>query len=191
MLGYFLASVNNKINVLVTVEILPDSINDIGRNDIVNPQTAKYGGSNLKIIEIVDEVINNYTCFQFKYNKNIYKLNDIITYKFYLTKSTAISADIPHSKFTGKITHWYPTGAINNINYYVNGLKDGLCNEFWSSGKIKLMIEYKKGCIVNTYKKYNEEGKICEIGSYTNGKLNYRKKFKDEDMYFITDSEFL
>jgi antitoxin component YwqK of YwqJK toxin-antitoxin module len=191
MLGYFLASINNKINVLVTVEILSNSFNDIHRTNIINSETAVYVGDNLKIIKIVDEVKNEYEYFKVKYDKNNYKLNDIITYKFYLTKSRAVGSHIPHQKFTGKITKWYPTGVIEKITSYVDGWKDGSCNEFWSSGKIKLIIEYKKGCINNTYKKFNEEGKICEIGSYTNGKLNYRKRFKDEDMYFITDSEFL
>lgn len=173
MLVYFLALIKKKIDVLVTAELLPESKNNINREDIANSNFALYRGNMLKIVKIVDKFSNDYTCFQFPYNNNQYNINDVInfTITFYLTKERAIRANIPHSKFTGKITKWYENGTIAKIINFKNGWRNGHFLENWPNGKIKIISEYVKGNINGELKKMDSEGNLCELISYLNGKI--------------------
>lgn len=173
MLVYFLALIKKKIDVMVTAELLPESKNDIKRENIANSNYALYRGNMLKIVKIVDKFSNNYTCFQFPYNKNQYNLNDIInfTISFYLTKERAIGANIPYSKFTGKITKWYDNGTIAKIINFKNGWKDGNYLENWPNGKIKIISEYIKGNINGEFREWDSEGNLSKSISYLNGKI--------------------
>ena len=197
MLVYFLGLIENKINVIVSAEILLGSTNDITRHDIVNSDYALYNGNMLKIVKIMDEFLNNYTCFHFPYSKIRYNLNGVIyhTIPFYLTKNRAIGANIPHSKFTGQITKWFADGMIEKVINFKNGWKHGHYLENWPNGKIKITSEYVKGNINGEFKKCNKEGKICELIYYINGKIitnnspikNNKKKVEEVEVEEVTE----
>lgn len=173
MLVYFLALIKKKIDVMVTAELLPESKNDINRENIENSNYALYRGNMLKIVKIVDKFSNDYICFQLPYNKNQYNINDVINFTiiFYLTKERAIGANIPYSKFTGQITKWHENGTISKIINYKNGWKDGHYLENWPNGKIKIISEYIKGNINGEFRHWDSEGNLSESISYVNGKI--------------------
>jgi len=186
MLVYFLGLIENKIDVMVSAELLPESVNDIDRNNITNSDYASYKGNMLKIVKIIDEFLNEYNCFHFPYTKTRHNLNSVINFpiSFYLTKNRAIGSNIPDSKFTGKISKWYPDGEIHKIINFKNGWKEGYYQENWPNGKTKLVSEYVRGNFHGEVKKWSQQGKLYETVLYSNGKVvayNFLAEEEDEE----------
>jgi hypothetical protein len=194
MYGYFLGIINNT-DVLVTVDILQNSITDINRDDIIDAKFAIYHGNNLKIIKIIDELCNEYSCFHFLHLKKLYSLNEIINHsvQFFLSKERTIRGKKIHSKYTGKIIKWYDNGNVHKIMNFKNGWKDGYCQENWSNGKQKFICEYKRGEVNGIKKLYDEQGNLIEIMYFVNG--IYENIIKNDNITdkipTIFDNEFL
>lgn len=194
MLGYFLGSIN-KIDVLVIVEILPNSINDMNRDDIINPLYATYHGNNLKIIKIIDIYCNEYQCFRLCYSKKMYILDEVINHHvtFFISKERAINEDIPHSKYTGKIIKWFDNGEIKKVMNFKNGWKDGYYQENWANGKSKVICEFINGILHGKKKSWNKDGELIEISYFIDNKCTKTIKIdkNTDNIPIIYDNEFL
>lgn len=79
---------------------------------------------------------------------------------------------------TGVIKEYYPGGAIEEVNTYLNGVKHGVCVSYYLDGTIKTKINYKLGKVseviqasdpVHNQKDYNT---LHPKTNYTNNKNN-------------------
>ena len=52
---------SHNIHVLVTIEIPPDAITNLGRGGLIDPLFATYETNIFKIIQIIDEQLNKYS----------------------------------------------------------------------------------------------------------------------------------
>lgn len=65
-----------------------------------------------------------------------------------------------NDKQTGKTTVYYENGKLKEVQYYINGLKSGGDTIFYESGKIQYVSEFKEEKKNGYLRKWDEEGNI-------------------------------
>ncbi len=72
-------------------------------------------------------------------------------------------------KIDGKSKVFYPEGGISEMTTYINGLKDGLWEQYFSDGVIKLRGTYKAGEKQGRLQLFFPSGQVRLSGLYNNG----------------------
>ncbi|MBS1635170.1 MAG: hypothetical protein JST26_04550 [Bacteroidetes bacterium] len=89
-----------------------------------------------------------------------------------------------------KVVEKYPNGKVLSEINYKDSLKDGISKYYFESGKIQLIVEYKKGELAGTIKEFYETGaKFMEIDAKTlqakiysqDGISYYKGKYENTD----------
>lgn len=163
MIGYLLGIANKK-TVLVTIEFNEKKSN-INKNDVIDKDNASYLSSNYKIIEIVDEYLNNYASVdlriilneKFTETQNLI-LNELYEKKLifmYLNKQRALQdLYLFDSKCTGIFKQYLINGQIYGIISLKNGNLNGV-NKIYENGILVKECNYKNNQEIGLCKKYN------------------------------------
>lgn len=177
MFGYLLGIVNKKA-VLVKIDFNEKKSN-INRAGIINKNTASYLSSNYKIVEIVDEFLNNYMCVdleiilneKFTTQENL-KINESYDKKpifFYLNKKRALeNIYLINPKSTGIFKQYLLNGNLNGEISLKNGYLNGI-SKIYDNGILAEECEYKRNNRNGFYIKYDKNKNIIETTKWNNG----------------------
>ena len=154
----------HNINVLVTVEIAPDTTTDLERDDIIDPLNASYLTNTIKLTNIIDEQLNKYSICTI--NGDEHKIGDVLwdEYRFYLSKKRAIHAMYSYNH-VGLITHYYDNGQKEEEYFLTVKRKKHGNYKYWTEkGNLIQDINYLNGHLDGEYKEWedNEEEQIKE-----------------------------
>lgn len=91
---------------------------------------------------------------------------------------------------TGKwVSHWKETGKIANIQYYVDGKKNGICTYYDVNGRLQNEIEYLNDSLHGIFKFYSPTGQK-EVSEFKYGEkegitryYNYKGQLTEEYEY--------
>ncbi len=167
IIGYMngLTGPTNNINVLITIEILPDAITDIERDDIIDTLNARYTTDTIKLIKIIDEQLNEYcicTINGYEHKVEIvYKIGDMFifnefeSYNFYFSKKRTIYGIYKYNN-VGFITTYYDNGQKEE-EYFLTAKRDRHGNsKYWTKrGDLILDINYSNSSLDGEYKKWH------------------------------------
>lgn len=78
-------------------------------------------------------------------------------------------------------TIWNENGKISVQNVFKDGLKSGICKEYYSTGNIKVEQNYLAGIKEGSYKSYFNNGTIYNDGTFKNDELSGDLKFYSEN----------
>ena len=154
---------DNKIPVLLTLEIPQSANTNLDREGIVDKNNAEYNTDEFKIISIVDEDLNEYCIcsfddfYDYELNKSYHE-----TSNFHLNKKIVIMT----------INDIYRTKEGVILRYYENGQKE---EEFYLN---------KKGKKDGKYTSWDLEGFICEEKHFLNNRLD--GEYKDYEEGILT-----
>ena len=178
-------------NSIVTLEPLPNTINNESRNDVANSLHAKFRCNRAKVISIInptdgktmEEDISIYDedfiyktgkivcCPDFD-DKDINKVcSDGIHY--FKTKETAVSWFYQNTNYSfqnGKRIGWYENGSKQYERSYKKGKRDGTWTWWYESGSKESEGSYKDGKEDGTWTWWYESGSKESEGSYKDGK---------------------
>ena len=73
-----------------------------------------------------------------------------------------------------------------SVEYYIDGLADGVSKKWYANGRLDELHKYKKGEYVGIWKEWYENGKIYSITNYEkcedqNGRLLCPQQYWDVD----------
>ncbi len=74
-------------------------------------------------------------------------------------------------------TIWHENGKLSVENFFKDGLKSGVCKEYYPTGNIKTEQAYVEGIEEGMYKSYFNNGKLYNDGKFKNGELTGDLKF--------------
>ncbi len=179
-------------NSIVTLELLPDSITNEGRNGIIDSNCAKFRTNKAKIISILNyftESDMDDDCSVY-YPNFIYTIGNVITSEFdtvldhicstgihyFKTREAAISwcrdyQDTINQSLNlmdEKIRGYYDNGQKKYEENYKDGKKEGKQEEWYFNGQKRHELYYKNGLCDKKQK-----------GWYFNGRKEYELNYKD------------
>lgn len=74
-------------------------------------------------------------------------------------------------------TIWHENGKLSVENFFKDGLKSGVCKEYYPTGNLKTEQAYVEGIEEGMYKSYFNNGKLYNDGKFKNGELTGDLKF--------------
>jgi antitoxin component YwqK of YwqJK toxin-antitoxin module len=105
--------------------------------------------------------------------------NGITTTKEKATFYNILSAD---KKGNQRVITYYFSGNKALESYLTNGKKEGKSIEFYATGEVKTLGDFKVGLKDGLWKTYYENGKIREKGKYAKGeKIGIWKTYYEKD----------
>jgi antitoxin component YwqK of YwqJK toxin-antitoxin module len=72
-------------------------------------------------------------------------------------------------KIEGNSKVFYPEGGVSEVTNYINGIKDGLWEQYFSDGTIKLRGKFKAGEKHERFQLFYPSGQLRVSGQYNNG----------------------
>ena len=161
MVNYYKACTNS----IVTLEPLPDTINNEKRKEVCDVLHAKFRCNRVKVISIINPITNeDMDKDRSIYDENfIYKTGKIVNcpdfnkninkicgrgIHYFKTKETAVSwfYQLTNNKFPdGKMTEWYENGNKAYEKSYKNGNEDGTWTAWYKNGNKRYEESYKNG----------------------------------------------
>lgn len=90
--------------------------------------------------------------------------NGALTERFSLKKGT----EIKHGKYEA----FFPSGAIMEESYYMEGQLHGPRKVFFENGQVDYLENYDKGKFQGEYLKYNEKGQLIQQGQYVEDSMS-------------------
>ena len=157
------------------------------RQDIADPQHAKYRTSKAKVlkifkngkcgIRIIKQMNGLYNpSFMYIAGKEIYvsdydeDVNNVCSrgIHYFKTPYQAKMWELNDDNYTGKYIEWYDNGNIQEEGEYKNGKKEGKWTWWWADGNKKEEGEYKNG---------EDNGKWT--GWYDDDNKMYEREYKD------------
>ena len=135
MYGYKKAQ-NGNTYVIITLFIPSDSLTNLNRNNISNPNFASYRCSKAKVINIEDENGYKYnqahSCFCGKFNKLKYTTKKFV--------ETSFDSNLENERSSG--IHFFLTEKVAN-NYFSSKPENGVKYTYWENGSIYTIYNYK------------------------------------------------
>ncbi len=74
-------------------------------------------------------------------------------------------------------TIWYENGKLSVENFFKDGLKSGVCKDYYPTGNLKAEQTYLKGVEEGMYRSYFNNGKLYNDGMFKDGELTGDLKF--------------
>jgi antitoxin component YwqK of YwqJK toxin-antitoxin module len=185
MFGWLLGTVNKKI-LLAKIEF-NDKKSNIHKENIINKDDATYITTEFKIIEIVDEYLNNYISININvmdvinsmYEKLNFKINELyerMSIFFYLDKHRALhDIYLFNNKSTGIFKQYLEDGSLQNELSFKKGIIDGICKNYLN-GELIEESEYKRDIKNGLCKKYYDNGNVIEYTLWKNGLMVNQQK---------------
>ena len=178
MIGWLLGTVDKKV-LLAKIEF-NDKKSNINKENIINKENATYITTNFKIIELIDEYLNNYISININvidiinsmYEKFNFKVNELyeqMSIFFYLDKHRALQdIYLYNNKSTGIFKQYLPNGSLQNELSIKRGIIDGICKNYLN-GELVEECEYKRDIKNGLCKKYYDDGNVIEYTLWKNG----------------------
>lgn len=89
----------------------------------------------------------------------------------------------------GKHVFFKPNGDTTKLEYYKNGLLDGVRKQYFKGSKVFKEISYSAGLMDGPFKMYNNQGVIIEESNYkANKKHGIQKYFYDDGVLLRTEN---
>ena len=194
IIGYFLAKSGHykNIEVLVEIEIPPDAMTNINREDIFDKLNAEYQTNKYIVKKIYDINLNEYSIFFLNYYSSAIKLGELVfvnntesdsdtdedkelKLKFYISKHIAIG----FIRIKDGICILYHKNGRKSIEYTrKNGIKNGKYYEWFNNGQIYHELCYLNDLLDGECKSYDENGKLEEHNLYHNDKIIEKLDFE-------------
>jgi len=179
MFGWLIGTANRKI---LLVKILLNSKKVKVQGDILfDKNNATYYTNEFKIIEIIDEYLNNYVSVDINIiinekmceTKN-FKLNEFYENNglfFYINKQRALhNIYLINNNSTGIFNQYSPSGNLQGEISIVNGKLNGTYRNYYN-GELIEECEYKNDIKNGLCKIYKNNGTIIEFSMWKNGLL--------------------
>ncbi len=149
-------------NSIVTLQLLPDSVTNESRENIHDPNHAKFRTDEAKVIDIVNPLTNESLSQDVSlYDPHfIYKKGEIISTYFdrkpdivcgdgihyFKTYEAALSWYVREKniKLDGSWRNWDEGGQLKYEKTYKNGKEDGTCRRWYNSGQMASEWTYKR-----------------------------------------------
>nr|QBK91588.1 MAG: hypothetical protein LCPAC302_02080 [Pithovirus LCPAC302] len=177
-------------NSIVILELLPDSINNESRKDVLNPSYAGFRTNKAKVISLVHPITNK----EIKQDISIYSSNfvykiDMIVQEpdFNLEELNYASSEGIHyfktyeaaiswwyrknEKFplNGVVTYWYLENGTKQLEkHYKDGKTNGIYTQYWPNGNKMCEMNFKEGRKDGSFTLWYSSGKIESKGYYKN-----------------------
>jgi antitoxin component YwqK of YwqJK toxin-antitoxin module len=186
----YTSCIENNSNWLIILKRTPNTLTDENRKCIKNAAMAKYIGTYLEVIMIVNiddatvtlnEVKDNNNNFSYTVGEVINKKekdnanNNIYAYgvPFFLNIFRAIShTQNPKEKFSGIWIFHHADGQRLKYAFYHNGVHHGECKLYYNNGMITERMQYHNGILNGQYFRYHFGEKIHENVNYINGNMH-------------------
>jgi len=187
IIGYTIGIINQCDRVVVTIELLDDTIHNMDRPLLIDKHNARYFCNKIKTLEIEDIDGKKYKeaeSFLYIANKVIHKVGEISNQgdiPYYLNKDRVLKYRL-YKPINGIYETYSDNGSLTTRCIFKNKKYDGLYEMYYIDGSKLYEINYKDGILDGLYKRYFINGIIEYEGTYKNGEKhgNFTKKDRDD-----------
>ena len=191
-------------NSIVTIEVIGDT--NETRDDIVNPDYAKYKTTIAKVVSIEhpDTKVPMNTDIHVSDNTLVYSVGEIINTSegigiyYYKTYDAALcSYYYPETKRTeGTYRSYWDNGNVRGKHNYKDGKKHGKQESWHSNGEKHYLMNYNNSKRTGTYWGWYDNGNLMCEKTYKDGKENgiqlkwYQNGKKEYEQWYKDGKEF-
>jgi antitoxin component YwqK of YwqJK toxin-antitoxin module len=125
-----------------------------------------------------------------KYQLSFYKDHRKIAERVFQRGKIVFSeGDIPD----GVVVEYYDSGIVKNVLNYRNGQRNGKAVSFYESGRLRAVVNYKDDNPVGVGRRYHENGNLMAESNMVDGKLKFHKEYYEngqmkEEVYYEGDN---
>jgi antitoxin component YwqK of YwqJK toxin-antitoxin module len=125
-----------------------------------------------------------------KYQLSFYKDRGKIAERVFQKGKIVFSeGDIPD----GVVVEYYDSGIVKNVMNYRNGQRNGKAVSFYERGRLRAVVNYRDDNPVGVGRRYHENGNLMAESKTVDGKLEFHKEYYDngqmkEEVYYEGDN---